>query len=641
MTEAPPRSNLSPESSKWVEWANRNILNLLSRSTETIQTAARAANAVNAAQDTSVVQQTHLETINEGLLDTQAQVDSVESIAIDAYEQTTIEPAPPRQIDGTGGWILTNGTEVSFGDFELLTEEEKEDAEYIPARPVNSVWDVKMDGSQLQDERWIWDGDTWTQYLIGNDVLDPDIIGNAYNYIANLAGSIVQVSPTEPVDPVSGTLWWQTDSSGVRFKGLWHYDGTAWQSYTLAANDIVAANSITTPLLSAGALDAFQITSPLIQSVATADRGIKWTGDVITGYTNTGDVGFQFDAGQATINGGSIIGGTITQSSNGTGDNVILSNGTIQFETLTGDLGGSLQAGYITLWDSSEQRTQLWSNALQLTKLGSSDLTSVSRGRFDTRVGDARAALTQTALTFSELSPPEYFTTVRAIYGSSGVLLNTADPEDPQAGPSISISTEGIGHTIYHEGTQLLTWDRLFNPLVLGKFDSFSIGDGASTVEPGITLYRRDPSTSGEISAKLYLANITGGVPSIEIRKGGSTAGIFRIYESGRISMRTYAASSTADATRDLPFAIETGSVYVEALASNTASTFPITFATNRFTKPPVVVASIRGTSGALRHTVAVQSPVTTTGCTLRAANFTTVTGGNHYIEWIAIQATV
>lgn len=666
MTEAPPRSNLSPESSKWVEWANRNILSLLSRSTEINQTAMRAANAVSSAQDTSVVQQTHLETINEGLLDTQAQVDSVEAIAIDAYEQTTIEPATPRQIDGMGGWILADGTEVSFDDFELLTPEEQEDAEYIPARPVNSVWDVKMDGSQLQDERWIWDGDTWTQYLIGNDVLDPDIIGNAYNYIANLAGSIVQVGPTTPASPNKGTLWWQTDSSGVRFKGLWHYDGTAWQSYTLAANDIVAANSITAPLLAAGsvtanhitasealsakvaeflklktsslvwdtaagnnawitnlvgtnaffdqmmarqivvspnnlipgvdtigqsnagwsafgrnttdpsywlrggktsytdgiipvvegveyafsvkvktnvpnsrfyiqmadystgsgwtgtngilylvnnavaystfkeytgswtapatgtaklriyaqhpngaidengyqwfkdaklvpkvgsvliengALDAFQITSPLIQSVATADRGIKWAGGVITGYTNTGVVGFKLDAGLATINGGSITGGVITQVNTDNKGDLTLQNG------------------------------QLWSRRFQTAGDPSqimSELTlsrDVADGLFmgDYTDGITSSRLTNTSLEFYRGVLGEWSSFNRSqlqIVGSdnSEVTVGHAGlsiyPADPQTTPPIIISQEGIGRVIYQQGTQLLTWTNLFTSLL-------------------------------------------------------------------------------------------------------------------------------------------------------------------------------
>ena len=212
-------------------------------------------------------------------------------------------------------------------------------------------------------------------------------------------------------------------------------------------------------------------------------------------------------------------------------------------------------------------------------------------------------------------------------------------PRDTVATPADTL-TQSI-----QPGAVVLTLTLLRRVWIIGVRGGFisllSIGDGASTEEPSVSFYRKDPSTAGALSAKLYLANITGGVPSIEIFKDGATAGSFRIYESGRISMQTQGASSTANATRDLPFAVTSGSVYVEALASNTASTFPITFPTNLFTKPPTVVASIRGTSGALRHTVAVMSPTTTTGCTLRAGNFTTSIGASHYIDWIAIQPTV
>lgn len=66
----------------------------------------------------------------------------------------------------------------------------------------------------------------------------------------------------------------------------------------------IKAGSIITDHLSTGALDAFQITSPLIQSVATANRGIKWNGAVLAGYNNSGTETFRLDATRATITAG-------------------------------------------------------------------------------------------------------------------------------------------------------------------------------------------------------------------------------------------------------------------------------------------------------------------------------------------------
>lgn len=68
----------------------------------------------------------------------------------------------------------------------------------------------------------------------------------------------------------------------------------------------IMAKSIEFEHMKGGALDAFTITSPIIQSVQTASRGIKWNGATLIGYTSAGAEAFRLDGTRATITAGTI-----------------------------------------------------------------------------------------------------------------------------------------------------------------------------------------------------------------------------------------------------------------------------------------------------------------------------------------------
>ena len=96
--------------------------------------------------------------------------------------------------------------------------------------------------------------------------------------------------------------------------GFWTFRNFTVRTQTGAT--LIQDGAITTPKIfagavdankiKAGALDAFQITSPLIQSVSTANRGIKWNGSNFIGYDSSGAETFRLDATRATITGGTI-----------------------------------------------------------------------------------------------------------------------------------------------------------------------------------------------------------------------------------------------------------------------------------------------------------------------------------------------
>lgn len=95
----------------------------------------------------------------------------------------------------------------------------------------------------------------------------------------------------------------------------------------------IKAGSIITDHLSVGALDAFAIRSPLIESSAIANRGLKWNGTILSGYNNSGVETFRLDATRATITAG------------------------IFRTTATSNRGIQMDADFLRAWDASGSET--------------------------------------------------------------------------------------------------------------------------------------------------------------------------------------------------------------------------------------------------------------------------------------------
>ena len=109
----------------------------------------------------------------------------------------------------------------------------------------------------------------------------------------------------------------------------------------------IFADAVDADKIKTGALDAFQITSPLIQSVSTANRGIKWNGANLIGYDSSGSETFRLDATRATITGGIIQ--TVAQAARGvklTGNGISAydANG-VETARITGDPTSNILVG--------------------------------------------------------------------------------------------------------------------------------------------------------------------------------------------------------------------------------------------------------------------------------------------------------
>lgn len=99
-------------------------------------------------------------------------------------------------------------------------------------------------------------------------------------------------------------------------------DATNQVSAIMLANGAVTtpklfAQAVTAEKIAVGALDAFQITSPLIQSVSTARRGIKWNGNSFVAYNNSGSEMIRLEGNTGEITGVTITGGTVRTAVSG------------------------------------------------------------------------------------------------------------------------------------------------------------------------------------------------------------------------------------------------------------------------------------------------------------------------------------
>ena len=108
----------------------------------------------------------------------------------------------------------------------------------------------------------------------------------------------------------------------LHVKGAITVGGPNQVGTTMIANNAITTAKIYTGAVDAtkiktGALDAFQITSPLIQSVATANRGIKWNGNQLVAYNNSGDEMIRLEGDTGEINGVTITGSTMRTAKSG------------------------------------------------------------------------------------------------------------------------------------------------------------------------------------------------------------------------------------------------------------------------------------------------------------------------------------
>jgi len=113
---------------------------------------------------------------------------------------------------------------------------------------------------------------------------------------------------------------------------------------------------------------------------------------------------------------------------------------------------------------------------------------------------------------------------------------------------------------------------------------------------------------------------------------------VFRVGSNGQLRMSTYAPSGTTAATRPLPFAFAVGEVSMELLANGATDSVAVTYPSNRFTKVPLVFVNSQGTVP--RRTFGA-SGNSTSGFTLRTANYSGGNSGAQTVHWLAVQLEV
>lgn len=127
------------------------------------------------------------------------------------------------------------------------------------------------------------------------------------------------VPGTKPLDLTPGDQWWVLDPSGTSIVGVKMWNGTAWVPYLLVADQIIAAESITAPLIKAGEIQvnhvspsfgadldisASESVNIIVGRQAEQDAHLSDLDESVTGAQSAADAAAQAaGTAQATANG--------------------------------------------------------------------------------------------------------------------------------------------------------------------------------------------------------------------------------------------------------------------------------------------------------------------------------------------------
>ena len=156
-------------------------------------------------------------------------------------------------------WSLFRGTSLASMTPYFWTQERNQTPPALPTT-LNppAGWQTTEPEFQLRwdlfrTERIVYDNGMFAYTAVSK------VAGNfGASYVAGMAEASTHVgpdAPTEPGSPFAGQMWWVTNASN-NFAGLRRYSGTVWQNYRIMADSIIAAKSISAPLLQAGLIEA-------------------------------------------------------------------------------------------------------------------------------------------------------------------------------------------------------------------------------------------------------------------------------------------------------------------------------------------------------------------------------------------------
>lgn len=352
----------------------------------------------------------------------------------------------------------------------------------------------------------------------GTHVWTVPQLSSAYSaavYVGNLNAEAIQglvkVAADDP-GHYPGRVWWQVDDDD-HFIGLRHSDGSTWQSYVLAADQVIAANSITAPLIhaseelwaklatfveiragmiKAGALDfgeaqGFRLVSPLIETYDYPYRGIKLSGNDLIGYDANGLETFRVDgdSGDVSISGGLFADGDITGST--------LTGNTIQTSSLQ-NRGIKIIGNLLQAWDAAGTRTFLLDGSNGDVTITGGTFTG---GTIQTATSGARIRLTENRM-YVHNEAGRSLIEVDPLYQPPGAI-----PKQPALVFREDSTTRPIT-TVYHRyGMQFFNPGGTTSGNVTSEDGSISIttyGSATSTSNVGIYNY----ATNGSVYVETW-----------------------------------------------------------------------------------------------------------------------------------------
>jgi len=161
---------------------------------------------------------------------------------------------------------------------------------------------------------------------------------------------------------------------------------------------------------------------------------------------------------------------------------------------------------------------------------------------------------------------------------------------------------------------------------------SVTLGPRGDT-EPSVRLDRLRGSTLH--GGKFYIPadNESNGAVALLTSKDGADSSRLRLRHDGQVIVNTYPTVN-----RPIPFATASGEVSVDALSNGSTDSYSVTYPSGRFTQPPLVFVNSQGTVP--RRTFAA-SGNSTSGFTLRTANYSGGNSGAQTVHWFAVQMEV
>ena len=151
-----------------------------------------------------------------------------------------------------------------FSDLQLLYA--KPDHLSIPSKPTtlepSSDWQdteptYRKNTTLYRVERVLYSDGTfsYTEPYVSTAYQAANAAMSAANLVDAAMQGLIQMSTTEPLDPVQGSIWFELDEETENIIGLYLYTGGSWVPYTIIANKLLVPGSVGVVTIEEGAVE--------------------------------------------------------------------------------------------------------------------------------------------------------------------------------------------------------------------------------------------------------------------------------------------------------------------------------------------------------------------------------------------------